>query len=159
MQVTRSHKTCAGKELPGLGGREHIPPYFPTIHKRLAARPNFCISDSARALKHFRRAWLRAQTPWAFPESHSPRNHFCLGARHHPASHFYPTKDPAGPRGPQARNAAGTALIQPCGKENRAQRATISLPARGGKPSPPSTATSTKFPPSISSKSPKAFVL
>ena len=46
----------------------------------------------------------RAQTPWAFPESRSPRNHFCPGERHHPASHFHPTKDPTG-------NAAGTPMV------------------------------------------------
>lgn len=114
-------------------------------HRPQATRcqPPFCVSDSALAMKHFRQACPRAETPWVFPESHSPRNHFCLG-EHHPASHFYPTKDPVGPRGPRACNAVGTPVIcKPHGRKNRAQRATTSLPAQGGKSSPPSAATST----------------
>lgn len=148
--ATCSHKTCMGQEPRGLEAGSMSPPNFPPSASDSLPAP-FCISDSALALKHFRQACLRAQTPWAFPENHSPRNHFCLGEQHHPASHFHPTKDPAGPRRPQACNAAGIPVIRErsrsCGRKNRAQRATISLPAQGGNPSPPSTATSTKPPP------------
>jgi len=52
MQPQNSH----GAGAAGARRPRPCPSHFPTLHKRLAASSNFCISDSALALKHFRQA-------------------------------------------------------------------------------------------------------
>lgn len=89
-----------------------------------------------------------------FPESRSPKNHFCPGERHYPASHFYPTKDPVGPRGPRACNAAGIPVI--CEPSHRKTgRKEPPSPCQPGRKAFTSQRCHLYKPPSISSKSPR----
>lgn len=144
--------SCRAGAAGAQGTGEH-PPTFP-----LPTRHSLPAPVSAH---------LSQPQPWHIPAAElkhctgSPRAPETTSAQNPPASTtFVPTKHPACPRGAQAHIPEGISTIcepsQSYRRENGVGRATLSLPAQGAKPSPPSTATSTN-PSTTPSKSPKAL--